>query len=283
MSTLLDLLADYARLKERLDDARGRTGDRASRPFPPATPGEIADLERRLGGALPASYHAFLEQHDGWARFWGAMWLAGATGEARRHVDDQLRHWKRHVPLGSPDHADLEIEGKRYWVIGADDNGGFLALGEARAADGERPVLDVPRGFVENEWPSFLEFVRAQHRFRGTELEQLAEAANDPPAVAQDRPTIRVRTLEPIAVADLDDAFEAPADKPVQKAANKKPVQKAANKKPVQKAANKKPVQKAATKKPVQKAATKKPVQKAATKKPVRKAAKRASRKGRRF
>ena len=37
---------------------------------PPATPTQIAKLERRLG-VLPPSYRAFLELHDGWARFDG--------------------------------------------------------------------------------------------------------------------------------------------------------------------------------------------------------------------
>jgi hypothetical protein len=59
-----------------------------------------------------------------------------------------------------------------FGVIGADDNGGFLALGAQAGEDGEREVLDIPRGFVENTWPSFVDFVRAQHRYRTRDLQE---------------------------------------------------------------------------------------------------------------
>jgi hypothetical protein len=169
------LLADYARVSAALDAIRGDSPD-ASRPMPPASAAALDAYAERLGGALPPSYRAFLERHDGWAEFWGATWIAGAAGEARRYVDEQLASRKRYDRrLGSLDHPDIEIEGRRYAVIGGNDNGGFLALGDVAGPDGERAVLDLPRGFVENEWPSFLDFLHQQYgcRLRALERERM--------------------------------------------------------------------------------------------------------------
>jgi len=172
MASLEELLDDYARVRQLLDAAEGEE-DEPSQPHAPASDEELKILEQRTGWPLPQSYRAFLRKHNGWEQFWGAMWIAGTGGATRRYVDDQLTRWKKYSNPKSQDHEDIEIEGKRYFVIGADDNGGFLALGDADAS-GERPVLDIPRGYVQNEWPSFLEFVRAQHKFRTHDLAELS-------------------------------------------------------------------------------------------------------------
>lgn len=177
-ANLLDILKSYAEIRRRLDALEGLTDDdeTLSRPLPAATPGAIAALEAELETSLPPSYRAFLEQHNGWAGFWGAMWIAGADGDSQTYVREQLEEAAEYTDLEVPAPGWIGgVEGERYIVLGADDNGGFLAFSNDRDAGGERRVLDIPRGLVENEWATFDAFVRAQHRYRERDLERASE------------------------------------------------------------------------------------------------------------
>ena len=60
-------------------------------PNPPASAQAIAVAETRLGFTLPASYKAFLLQHDGWPRFWEGATLLGTASLGRRDYDDLAR------------------------------------------------------------------------------------------------------------------------------------------------------------------------------------------------
>ena len=152
------LLADYAHVNAAVTTEHGET---TSRPQPPASKRAIDAYERELGVALPPSYRAFLRCHDGWQHFWGAMWLRGTAGATARYVTAQAKQ-ARAVRRGGGG-SDVEwFDPKRHIVIGADDNGGLLALGAEPADNGEREVLDIPRGFVENRFPTFGDFVAAQ-------------------------------------------------------------------------------------------------------------------------
>src|SRR5262245_4950338 len=117
------LLGEYAAVRARLDLLEGDAGDDASRPFPPASAAEIAAYEQSFPATLPPSYLEFLRRHDGWARFWGAMWLAGASGPARTVIDERIALWRKHVgPMKESD--DVWFDPVTQIVIGADDNFG---------------------------------------------------------------------------------------------------------------------------------------------------------------
>ena len=172
---------------------------------------------------MPPSYRRFLELHNGWARFWGAMWIAGVNGEAEEYVDGQIAEWRKYMsPPSGPDDLDFD----HHLIIGADDNGGFLALDLTARADGERDVLDMPRGFVENRWASFGEFVEAQHRYRSRDAAKLApappgEGGNRPPAATQG--TKKASTRKAPAKKKAAKTKKAPAKKsPTKKAPAKK-------------------------------------------------------------
>lgn len=176
IASLQELLDDYARVRRILDEADERNPDQRSRPLPPATTEDIVAFEVKRGLTLPPSYRRFLELHNGWARFWGAMWIAGVGGEAEVYVRGQIAEWRKYMsaPAG-PDDLDFD----RHLIIGADDNGGFLALDLTARADGERDLLDMPRGFVENRWTSFGEFVEDQHRYRSRDAAKRKKKAPD--------------------------------------------------------------------------------------------------------
>ena len=181
------LLEEYAEVRARLDD------ETPSRPFPPASPEAIAAYESSLPAPLPPSYRRFLAKHDGWARFWGAMWLGGAGGEARGWIEGRIALWRRHV---GPQHGEGEwFDPEAQIVIGADDNFGFLVFARDASPDGERAVLDMPRGFEENRWDTFEDFIRAQLEFRKRALSRaLSDKSGAMIPIASDaKPTVRIK------------------------------------------------------------------------------------------
>ena len=168
--SMTDLLADFERIKRALDVAEDVDGERASKRMLPAKATDIVKLEKSKGLKLPPSYQEFLLHSDGWARFWGAMWIAGTGGKAHKYVQGQIKHWRKY--LNKP-HGEDDLDFDRHFIIGADDNGGFLAFSHEADARGEREVLDMPRGFVENRWPTFRAFAEAQRKYRAHDLQKL--------------------------------------------------------------------------------------------------------------
>jgi hypothetical protein len=162
--SMKELVSDFERIKVALDVAEEVEGERLSRRMPPAKAADLAKLN------LPPSYREFLLLNDGWANFWGAMWIAGAGGKAHTYVKGQIKQWRKY--LNKP-HAADDLDFDRHFILGADDNGGFLAFGHDPDAEGEREVLDMPRGFAENRWPTFRAFVEAQRKYRAHDLEAL--------------------------------------------------------------------------------------------------------------
>ncbi|MEZ5510142.1 MAG: SMI1/KNR4 family protein [Gammaproteobacteria bacterium] len=60
---------------------------------PPATPEQIAALEQLLGKALPDSYRAFLQLHNGWSDFEGDGKLLGTDDHAAEWVQEKIQYW----------------------------------------------------------------------------------------------------------------------------------------------------------------------------------------------
>src|SRR4051812_25216890 len=85
-----------------------RTDPRAGMPITPppgASERTIADLVRRLGGALPPSYRAFLELYDGWHDLYQGVSLLGSKSLARGTYVDLAR-----IVI---DHGDVPAAGSR--------------------------------------------------------------------------------------------------------------------------------------------------------------------------
>ena len=57
----------------------------------PASPSQIAKLERRLGKPLPPSYRAFLELHNGWELFDGGLNLLSVEDQDSEWVQEWLK------------------------------------------------------------------------------------------------------------------------------------------------------------------------------------------------
>jgi hypothetical protein len=177
MAKLAALVAKYERVKQVMDRAeeadRGEPlePDQRSHPFPPATEAELRAFEKKLGSPLPPSYRRFLELHNGWQCFWGGTWIGGVTGKAKRWVDARLR-----AALKSK-LKNWEWNPKTDLVLGASDNGGFLVFDATAGKNGERRVLDCPRGtFAENEFDSFADLLATQLRCREREVAKLPKA-----------------------------------------------------------------------------------------------------------
>jgi len=244
MTTLASLLKEYAEVRASVDRIEEWTDEDASKPFAPATEAMIARYEREIGHRLPPSFRAFLALHDGWQSFWGAMWIGGTAGKAHKWVAAQVAEWRKYVkrPIGSPDDDPECFDPAEFTIIGADDNGGFLVFGRREGPGGEREVLDMPRGFAENRWPTFRAFVEDQLRCRKRDL---ATAKRD--------------SWDEDTVPDLPTSVgkKSPEQKPA-KPAKKKPA-KPAKKKPAKKKPAKPAKKKPAKKKPVRSRAPKRP------------------------
>jgi hypothetical protein len=182
------LLTQYAAVRARLDELEGDKGDDASRPFAPASAGAIAKLEASLPAPLPPSYRKFLARHDGWANFWGALWLAGASGKARAWIDARVADWRKHVGPMKEDDGEW-FDPAAQIVLGADDNGGFLVFAREAGPDGERAVLDMPRCFEENRWDNFETFLAAQLDYRRRAVAKAEGSASPRDA----KPTLQIR------------------------------------------------------------------------------------------
>jgi predicted DNA-binding WGR domain protein len=177
-------LEEYARVKQIMDRAQEVEDDEPlpaadrSRPFPPASEAEIRAFENKLGYKLPPSYREFLQIHNGWQQFWGGTWIAGVSGKALSCVRGRVRS-----ATSALEHADWNPT--THLVLGASDNYGFLVFDANAAPNGERRVLDCPRGFAENTFESFADLVAVQLRCRVKEIAKLPKALRALPASTQ--------------------------------------------------------------------------------------------------
>ena len=169
------LVAEYTEIKKILDRAREvddgepLAAEARSRPFPPASAAAIRAFEKKVGASLPPSYREFLALHNGWQCFWGSMWIGGVDGKSRAYVQARLREGKSHL-------RTADWDPRSALVLGADDNGGFLVFSAQADKNGERKVLDCPRGFTENTFASFADLLATQLCCRVNDVARLPKA-----------------------------------------------------------------------------------------------------------
>ena len=194
---LTELLPTYYAWLIELDRVEEADPSERTKPFPPASEGDIAETEKRLQFTFPPSYRAFLKMHNGWAHFsfdWSVFGVSGPGGErvwkewtresgsfgkkclkkgedyveklrAKSEIDAMTMYWPDHVPCA------------------ADFNGGFRVFDRNRQAqNGEFEIAEVG-GDEEsvNRLPDFIAFVERCMKIARREL---ANHGIDPDGIA---------------------------------------------------------------------------------------------------
>lgn len=153
LEQLIQELADAKRQYDQLafDEERARTLG------PPASPAQIAALEQRLGRALPPSYRAFLELHNGWDEFSGGSKLLAVEDQGREWVAERMGYWN---DLFEDDSVNPFKRGCLPVLFGEDENH-FLVLDPRTArADGEMDFIDFDYTEDFARYGTFTEFLR---------------------------------------------------------------------------------------------------------------------------
>jgi SMI1 / KNR4 family (SUKH-1) len=133
-------------------------------PNPGASPQAIALAEERLGRTLPASYRAFLLEHDGWPRFFEGASLLGTATLGKRFYEDIARGVFEAAETPVPDLGPLSRPAPRIIVpFGADLQGTTLFAFNPTVCDprGEWEVVAWVNelGVRRDNFEEFLEFV----------------------------------------------------------------------------------------------------------------------------
>jgi hypothetical protein len=118
---------------------------------PPADPRQIERLEEALGVALPRSYRAFLELHDGWSDFAGGAKLLSVQDHASEWVRQRIEDWgelvdKAHDPFAS---------GAVPVLLGTDESSFLVLDPSSRRADGEMDLVLYDYMQEERRFPNF--------------------------------------------------------------------------------------------------------------------------------
>ena len=153
MSVLAQRLADKTR-EENVDNPEYQPELR-----PPATAAQIRALEDRLGFALPPSYKAFLEAHDGMTHFQGTHLLFGSEDHQSTWAKEQERFFRENDATGPFDAGAVPV------VMAEAETGifNFWAFDpHSRGPDGELEVVDWDNGEELDRYPSFKAFIEAE-------------------------------------------------------------------------------------------------------------------------
>ena len=127
----------------------------------PCTPEQITKLEGILGKALPPSYHAFLELHNGWRNFNGGAKLLA--------VEDQTSSWveKRKEDLDELFYEDEDNEnpfnnGAIPILLGEDESDYLILDPNSLHQDGEMIFIAYDYTEEEERFTDFSSFLQQQ-------------------------------------------------------------------------------------------------------------------------
>jgi hypothetical protein len=113
--------------------------ERSNKLGAPASPAQIAALEKRFGRALPPSYRAFLELHNGWEEFAGLSKLLAVEDHGKAWVSERIAYWDQ---LFEDDSVNPFKRGCLPVLFGEDENH-FLVLDPTTVRDdGEMDFID---------------------------------------------------------------------------------------------------------------------------------------------
>src|SRR5688572_16623494 len=123
----------------------------------PADPAQLDALEQHLGRALPPSYRAFLELHNGWDEFSGGSKLLAVEDHGRDWVCERIAYWD---DLFEDDSVNPFQRGCLPVLFGEDENH-FLVLDPHTAReDGEMEFIDLDYTEELARYSTFNEFLR---------------------------------------------------------------------------------------------------------------------------
>jgi hypothetical protein len=133
-------------------------------PNPAASKGAIEKAEERMGRALPPSYRAFLERHDGWPRFFDGASLLGTANLGLRKYEDLARAAFEAAETPVPDLGPPTRPRARVLIpFGADLEGTTLFAFNPAVVDdgGEYEVISWVNelGVRHSSFSAFLEFI----------------------------------------------------------------------------------------------------------------------------
>jgi hypothetical protein len=155
-NTLAQLIRELAEAKRKHDQLAGYE-ERPRTLGPPASPAQLAALEQRFGHALPPSYRAFLELHNGWDEFSGGSKLLAVEDHGRDWVRERIAYWDA---LIEDDAANPFRCGCLPVLFGEDENH-FLVLDPRTVRDdGEMDFVDFDYTVEFVRYPTFTEFLR---------------------------------------------------------------------------------------------------------------------------
>jgi hypothetical protein len=152
LDSLVRELQDAKREYDRLafDEERSRTLG------PPAGAVQLATLERRLGHALPPSYRAFLELHNGWDEFSGGSKLLAADDHGREWVSERIAYWDA---LFEDDSVNPFKHGCLPVLFGEDENHFVVIDPRTVRSDGEMDFIDYDYTVEFARYPTFTHFL----------------------------------------------------------------------------------------------------------------------------
>lgn len=123
---------------------------------PPASPDQIAKLEKILRRRLPPSYHAFLELHNGWSDFDGGSKLLATEDQEAQWVKERIKYWS---DLIEDDTENPFQQGAIPVLLGEDENH-FLVLDPRSAQEnGEMDFVDYDYGQEHRRFKDFTSFL----------------------------------------------------------------------------------------------------------------------------
>ena len=124
----------------------------------PATPEQIAKLERRLGKPLPPSYRAFLELHNGWESFDGSLNLLSVQDQE----SDWVKEWlKMLLTLFRAVKEENPFEKGAIPVLLGEGEHDFLILDPRTVRkDGEMDFVKFHFAEVDDRFKDFTSFLR---------------------------------------------------------------------------------------------------------------------------
>ena len=117
---------------------------------PPATPAELAELERHLGVRLPPSYAAFLSLYNGVEGFFDDVPLLSTS-----ELISGRGEWREDIAEIDPDLAKFPFAGS-----GTSAAGHFVFDTRTVDADGEMPVIHLAADGDKTRYKSFVAYLR---------------------------------------------------------------------------------------------------------------------------
>lgn len=165
--SLESLIEEISRVHDEYDRARGKKPRQRRRP--PATPGQIAAVERSTATKLPADYVQFLRLHDGWENFHADYSLLSTadilkpTGALGKRIAE-LNALLKQLPATAQQNP---------LIILAGENGNTAVYFDRskQTPDGNMPAVEWDPGGEILRHRSFTDYLRNYKEFLAEQLE----------------------------------------------------------------------------------------------------------------